>query len=304
LGGRHPDDVTKIVEISADRICLYSRPPWWLVALFGAIFFALLFGLCPSYRLVCRRTEALTVDLRVKRQLLGFTLSERPITGVTGAEVQNSSDTPSGRNHGSPSSRGLTVEHNDTARIVFATQSGPIPLTTSYLAGREGFQNAAEELNQFLAGNRPVSRDIAVPTSKWIWISTLFFGLLAVSLIPGGWCRCVVDRTENVVRITWPTLLGLRQEEFALTDVESFGLVTRSTSVARRESEHQPQGIQEFVFAFKNFRRLQRSSFENSIGIRLHTGEEISITQQSRQSFNSRTEEVIQQLERLRRGEL
>ncbi len=292
------------MEISADRICLYSRPPWWLVALLGAIFFALLLGLCPSYELACRRTEAHTVDLRVKRQLLGFTLSERSITGVTGAEVQLSSDTPSGRTHGSPNSRGLTVEHNDTARIVFATRSGPIPLTTSYLAGREGFQNAAEELNQFLAGNRPFSRDIEVPTSKWILIPTLIIGLIAFSLIPGGWCRCVVDRTENVVRLTWPTLLGLRQEEFALTDVESFGLVTRSTSVTGRESEHQSHGLQEFVFAFKNFRRLQRSGFENSIGIRLHTGEEISITHQSRQSLNSRTKDVIQQLERLRRGEL
>lgn len=117
------------------------------MALFWAIFFALLFGLCPLYQLACRRTDAHTVDLRVRRQLFGFTLSERSITGVTGAEVQDSSDTSDGGKLGSASCRGFTVEDNDTARIVFATQTGPIPQTTSYLEGREGFRNAAEELN-------------------------------------------------------------------------------------------------------------------------------------------------------------
>jgi len=236
----------------------------------------------------------------VKRQLFGFTLSARTITRVTAAEVQHSPDSPGGRNLGSPRSLGI----DDTSRIVFATQSGPIPLTKSYITGRDGFQNAAEQLNQFLKANSPVTRRIEVPTSRWILIPTLIIGLLTIGLIPGGWCRCVVDRTENVVRITWPTLLGLGREELALTDVESFGLVNRSESVRGRESEDRPQGVRELVFAINNFKRLQRRSFDNSIGIRLHNGEEISITRQSRQSFNSRTDDLIKQLERLRRGEL
>ena len=297
-------DLTKIVEISADRIRLYSRPPWWLVALFGTLFCALLFGLCPSHELACRQTVPHTVDLRVKRRLLGFTLSERTIAGVTGAEVQGSSEERGGINHGVLRRRGTRLEHNGTARIVFATQSGPVPLVETSTIGRDGFQDAVDELNRILESNRPVDRAVRVPTSGWIWLTTVVIGLIGVTLIPGGSCRCVVDRTENRVRFTWPTFLGMRHKEFALTDVESFRVVNRYAPVAVKESEEQPQRVQDLVDVFRNFRRLEQRSFTHSIGVRLHNGEEFSITRQSGAVSKPSAEDLIQLLERFRRGEL
>jgi len=296
--------VTKIVELSATRIRLSSRPSWWLVIFFGILFFAVLFGLCPSYELTCRQTEVHTVDLRVRRQLLGHTLSERTITGVTGATVENGSDSSSNRNHRSTGSRGSTFESNTTARIVFITQSGPVPLVSAYASGRDGFQIAADELNQLVASNRAEGRVVKVPTSPWFWGLAAVLGLITVTIIPGGSCRCLIDRSENVVRITWPTLLGSRHAEFALTDVESFRVVHRIARATTRESEDQPQRMEDFVYAFKNFSRLQQASFEKSIGIRLHQGEEFSITRQNGAKAKPSTEELIGLLEKFRRGEL
>ncbi len=292
------------MEISADRIRLYSRPPLWLVALFGAIFFALGLGLCPSHELVCRRTDVHAVDLQVKRRLLGFTLSERTIAGVTGAEVQSSSDPANGGDHGSARSRGTRLVLNDTARVVFATRSGPVPLVATYMIGREGFQDAVDELNLILESNRSAARSVKVPASGWVLMITAVIGLIAVNIIPGGSCRTVVDRTENMVRSTWRTFLGSRHEEFALTDVESFRVVNRFAPVTTRESDDRPQRVQDLVFAFKNFRRLEQRSFKDSIGVRLYNGEEFSVTRQSGAAAKPGTEDLIQLLERFRRGEL
>lgn len=297
-------DVTRINELSADRIRLTSRPPWWLVALFGSIFSAVLFGLCPSYELTCRQTEAHTVDLRVRRQLFGHTLSERTITGVTGATVENGSDSSGNRHHRPTGSRGSTFESNPTARIVFITRSGRVPLVSSYAAGRDGFQLAADELNQILASPRAEGRVVKVPSSHWFWGLAAVLGLITITILPGGTCRCLIDRSENVVRISWPTFLGSRHAEFALTDVESFRVVHRIASVTSRQSEDQPQRLGDFVYAIKNFRRLQQASFEKSIGVRLHNGSEFSITRQSGAKAKPSTEELIHLLEKFRRGEL
>lgn len=271
---------------------------------FGLLFLTVLFGLCPSYELNCRQAEAHTVDLRVRRQLFGHTLSERTITGVTGATLENGSDSSGNNHHRSTGSRGATFEFNTTARIVFITQTGPVPLFSAYAAGRDGFQIAADELNHILAGDRAEGRVVKVPPSNWFWGLAAVLGLMTVTIIPGGSCRCLIDRSENVVRISRPTLLGSRHAEFALTDVESFRVVHRIASVTTRESEDRPQRIEDFVYAFKNFRRLQEASFEKSIGIQLHNGDEFSITRQRGARAKPSAEDLIGLLEKFRRGKL
>jgi hypothetical protein len=178
--------VTRITEISTTQIRLGGRPSWWLVIFFGLLFFAVLFGLCPwPTSATCRQTEAHTVDLRVRRQLLGHTLSERTITGVTGATVENGSDSSSNRNYRSTGSRASTFESNTTARIVFITPSGPVPLASAYASGRDGFQIAVDELNQLVASHRAEGRVVKVPSSPWFWRLAAVLGLITVTIIPG-----------------------------------------------------------------------------------------------------------------------
>jgi hypothetical protein len=83
--------------------------------------------------------------------------------------------------------------------------------------------------------------------------------------------RSLRERGEN--HLADPPRIAAHAE-LALTDVESFRVVHRIAPARTRESEDQPQRIGDFVYAFKNFSRLQQTSFEKSIGIRLHQGEE------------------------------
>jgi len=268
--------VTRTIESTDDRIQLYSRPPRWLTVIFALLSLTIVFTFCRSHELTCQRTEPHAATVRVKAQVFGITLSEWTIADVTAAQVQTSANNP---RHQSISQGHVSVEHNDTSRLIFVTAHGTVPLTRSYLAGLARHEQAADKLNQFIKDPAAASTRIRVPASLLIWGAAAFLGFLSVGTGTGGWCRCLIDRPNNLVRITWPTLAGYRTKEYRLSDVDCFQIVAHESTR---------------VLGFPG------NAFERSLGMRLLNGDEISLTRQEGSGRAETAAVLIAKMEELR----
>lgn len=280
--------MTKIIELTPTRLRLQSRPSPIFVALIGVAFLAYVYWLCPSYRLVCQGTEAHVADVQVVERLFGVTLSQRTIRGVQKAllEMNPSSPGPGWRSDHRTTRRGRSFTYDDTSRIVFVTGETKVPLTASYSTGFRQHQAAVDAVNQFLASGTPRRATVELPTSGWIWAGAAFLAFAFLGLLFLSGCDCLIDRDADQVRLTWKGFLGTRAAEYRLGDVERFQIIDAAGGTTTRIGT-----------------RVNRTP-GRSLGMRLLSGQEVSLTRESSPGSSARLENLAAMLDQFRVGRL
>lgn len=166
-----------------------SRPPLGVVLAIWAAFIAYLLWVCPQYQLHCRRTPDQTMEVRIKKQLLGWPLSERSVGGVRSVRLEmNPRQGEAGpgwrqeRRHRS-NVRGQNLVYDDTSRILFKNSTGEVPMTAAYVSGLEQHQAVVDALNRFLSAETPPTTSIRLPQSWAVWLGAALLGFLSIGLV-------------------------------------------------------------------------------------------------------------------------
>lgn len=168
-----------------------SRPPLGVALAIWIAFIAYLFWVCPHYQLHCRRTADQTMEVKVRKQLLGWGISERTFAGIQSVRLQmnprQGEDGPGWRQERTHRShqRGANFVYDETSRILFTNPTGEVPMTPGFASGLERHQALVEALNRFLTVESSSTTSLRLPQHWAVWVGAVLLGFVSVGLAFG-----------------------------------------------------------------------------------------------------------------------
>jgi len=147
-----------------------NKNPTSFLIIFGACFTlggllsAMVFG--QSSTLSCQRLESTIVDCRLRRDLLGYPLTEIEIGQLQSAWVDVSYDSD-----------------GDTYRVVMQGREGVVPLTAYYSSSQRDKQEKADRINSYLLD--PAGASLEVRQADW-WIFLFAAVFVGIGFLSGG----------------------------------------------------------------------------------------------------------------------
>ncbi len=197
--------------VHQDTSVLQLRPRGgWILLLIGALMLVTtpvwLVFLGQSTHLECERTSAEQSTCRLTRTILNITTNDRPLEGLTGAQVSQSTD-----------SDGDTMY-----RVVLETAAGDVALTSSRSSNRSPHDARADEINRFLADANMPSLTLTVSGTIG-WIVSGVLALVEVGLFIAGiqamsttW---TFDKTQGTIIKYRRGLTGPRGWQYDLREI-------------------------------------------------------------------------------------
>jgi hypothetical protein len=200
----------KIMQQTDTKLVLRPRGGI-LIAILGVLFVlmsgGMFYGFGQTTDLVCKREPSGSMECRLARSLLGFSLSDRPLEALQGAYVAESRDN----------------DGDITYRVMLETGGGTVPMTSYTSSGYGKKAAAADQINQFVDGRSP---NLTIRQGGIIgMIASGVFLVVSLLMIVGGiqsrFTSWTFDLAGGMVTQHKETLTGVRNRSYPLDDVKS-----------------------------------------------------------------------------------
>jgi hypothetical protein len=200
----------KVIRDTPDVLAMRptSQGLW---TLFGGLIFAVA-GLFAAFLagstvwLVCERVEPQVNRCTVDRRLFGLSWRQNPIKGLRGAQVAERRDS----------------DGDLLYRVVFLTDEGQVPLTSSWSSGSGSKARFVQEVDAFVQDAEARTVEVAQRGTTGLLFSLVFvvIGILGCGLgIRTLLTTWIFDRTQRAVVRQVAGLTGVRAIEYDLDDV-------------------------------------------------------------------------------------